>query len=98
MKFLVTPGSSRFSNSNNALFYTNYDLSTVVTPVNAQVFHQLLTESNYDPAKTDYLITGFRQGFDLGYRGPKNVQLLAPNLKLRLGNQVGLVEQGHEGS
>ena len=48
----------------------------------------MLTQSSYDPAKTDKLVRGFENGFDLGYRGPTKVQRKTPNLKLRVGNET----------
>ena len=30
------------------LFYTNYDLTNIVTPVNVPKFEELLEQSNYD--------------------------------------------------
>ena len=49
---------------------------------------ELLIESQYDKDKTAFLIEGFKQGFDIGYRGPENVQIKSPNLKFReVGNE-----------
>ena len=70
------------------LYFENYDLDTIVTPVDVDCFEHLLVEANYDKHKTRELISGFREGFDIGYRGPENVRINAPNLKFReIGNE-----------
>ena len=38
--------------------------------------------------KTNYLINGFSNGFDLGYRGNTNVRMESPNLKFTIGSSV----------
>ena len=35
-------------------------------------------------------MNGFREGFSLGYRGPTNVKIKSPNLKLRVGDHIEL--------
>ena len=44
---------------------------------------QLLNETGYDKHKAQYLLDGFENGFDIGYRGKADVKLTAPNLKLK---------------
>ena len=70
--------------------YSNTDLDNIITPVNAQNFEQLLNECNYDPKKTQYLVNGFINGFDIGYKGSTKVRRFAPNLKLRVGSTLEL--------
>ena len=73
------------------LFYTNFDLEHVVTPVKADILEQLLIETNYDTVEMEFILDGFRNGFDLGYQGQTtNIQRKAPNLKLRVGNHTVL--------
>ena len=70
----------------------------IQSPVDADVLELLLTQSGYDVRETHFLVDGFRNGFSLGYEGPENVTLNAPNLKLdRPGDEDFFVEQGHEG-
>ena len=70
-----------------AMYYTNLDLETVVTPVDAEALEKLCIETNYDPKETEFLVDGFKNSFDLGYRSPmEKIQRKAPNLKLRVGN------------
>ena len=71
------------------LYYTNYDLENVVTPVKPDILEQLLVETGYDHEETKFVVDGFRHGFDLGYQGQCcNIQRRAPNLKLRVGNKT----------
>ena len=70
--------------------FENFDIKNVVTPVNADVLEQLLTKEGYDEAKTKFLIEGFRNGFSIGYKGPTEVQMSSPNLKVRVGSEVEL--------
>ena len=64
------------------------DLESVNTLVNVPVLKQLLCESNYSKIETDFLVTGFTKGFDVGYRGLQHRQSTANNLPLRVGNKV----------
>ena len=68
------------------LYYENFDLDQVKTPVNVEAFEKLLLLSGYDEGEMQFLIDGFRNGFSIGYQGPKDVKITAPNLKFR---QVG---------
>ena len=70
--------------------YQNYDLSNIVTPVNANKFEYLLKQCNYDPEKTKYVVQGFKEGFSLGYEGNEKVKLRSPNLILRVGSEIEL--------
>ena len=72
------------------LNYRNLDLENIVTPVDVDKFELLLKETGYCPQKSYKLLHSFRNGFDLGYRGPENVQLKAPNLKLTIGSETEL--------
>ena len=46
-------------------------------------FEKLLIETNFDPIKRDKIIQGFKFGFNLGYRGPRDIVQESPNLKFR---------------
>ena len=70
--------------------YTCYNLSGIVTLINAQVLEQMLIESNYDKTKTNKLVQGFTNGFDLGYRGPLQRQDTSANLPFRVGTPVDM--------
>ena len=69
--------------------YHNYDLHSVTTPVDAHKLEKLLIEADYDRNKTKFVIDGFRNGFDLGFKGAiKGVRRFARNLKLRVGSET----------
>ena len=70
------------------LEYVNKDLENIVIPVNVQKLNHLLQQNNYSKEKTDFLVQGFRQGFELNYQGEQNVRRYAPNLKLRFGSKL----------
>ena len=68
--------------TDDILFFEKYDLQNIVTPVDVEKLHELLCESHYNEDETKYLIDGFVNGFDLGYRGPEQIQQKSPNLKI----------------
>ena len=71
------------------LYYTNYELNSVVSPVDADVFEDLLVKHGYDSYETAFIAEGFCHGFDLGFRGKiAGVRHTVPNLKLRVGNET----------
>ena len=67
------------------------DWSSIVTPINTGAFRKLLEQSNYDRDKTEELIRGFEEGFDIGYEGKIDRRDTAPNLPLgELGTKTDL--------
>ena len=58
--------------------------------MHAARLEKLLQESKYCSKKTEFLVKGFKEGFDLGYRGDKNVKMTSPNLKLTVGSKENL--------
>ena len=87
--FISVPFYYLFTAS-NVLYYENYDLQNVITPIDWEKLEHLLTESNYDRKKTEFLVQGFKHGFSIGYQGDKNVRQCAPNLVLCVGTQTDL--------
>ena len=69
-------------------FAENYDLEDVVTPIDVSRLEELLREVEYPPEETQYLCDGFRNGFDLGYRGPVNRQDLSDNIPITVGSPI----------
>ena len=65
-------------------------MENLQTPVNVEVLDKLLEISNFDKNKRLFLTKGFREGFDLGYKGEENVKMTARNLKLNIGSQEEL--------
>ena len=51
---------------------------------------QYLVESSYDIDKIQYLIDGFKYGFDIGYRDPEDRQDYSRNLPLSVGSPTEL--------
>ena len=72
------------------MYFSNYNLSDVVSPVQVDQLEALLTQTKYDKGKAEELIDGFKNGFDIGYRGPEKVQQRSPNLKLVVGSLTDL--------
>ena len=64
----------------------NYDTTSIVTLVNVPVYEQLLIEAEYDIAETRFLVDGFKNGFSLEYRGPRERQIFSQNLPFRCGS------------
>ena len=58
--------------------------------MDADKLEELLTQFDYDKDLTQFLVKGFKEGFDLGYRGEPEVQLKSPNLKLTVGSKTEL--------
>ena len=61
-----------------------------MSPVDYIKLRELLLLSSYDRDKTEYLVDGFKNGFDLGYRGPEIIRQTSPNLKFTIGNSTEL--------
>ena len=72
------------------MYFENFNLTDIVTPVKAEVLETLLQQSNYPEDKTQFLGRGFKEGFDPGYSGPTDIHLESKNLKLRVGNETVL--------
>ena len=51
------------------------------------MLEQLLTETGYDVNETKFLVEGFKNGFDLGYQGPKNRKDRSNNIPLQVGDK-----------
>ena len=63
--------------------FINSDLENIVTPVKVDVLERLLKQSNYDTQETEYLVNGFRNGFDIHYDGPKDRKDYSENIPFR---------------
>lgn len=69
---------------------SNLDMTSLVTPVDVDKLEALLEQSSYDKVKSQRLIEGFRNGFNIGYSGPKIRQTLSRNHRLKVGTQLEL--------
>ena len=71
------------------LYFENFNLQDIQTPVDAEKFKQILTESGYDKERISFLYQGFKECFSLQYEGNlKRVTRTAPNLKFRVGSPL----------
>ena len=70
--------------------YSNYDESTIVTPVNADHLAELLVQANYDPEKIKSLYKGFTEGFRIGYDGPRDIVRTSNNHSFKIGTKYDL--------
>ena len=71
------------------LYFKNFDLDNIVTPVDYQKLEQLLKQTNYNPYETQFVIDGFKNGFNIGYRGTiEGLRRYAPNMKLNVGSKT----------
>ena len=60
------------------------------TPIKVNRLRELFRLSKYDKGKALFLIDGFTNGFDLGYRGPENRIDESDNIPLRVGSPTEL--------
>ena len=63
------------------------DLNEIITPVNVDIFEQLLKQTNYDSLEMEFVINGFRYGFPLGYERSEIRQTQAKILRFRCGSE-----------
>ena len=75
------------SESDIPVFFTNHNLHDIVTPIKVDVLEELLKISNYPKDKTEFLIEGFTNGFDIGYEAPKLRKDTSNNIPFKVGNQ-----------
>ena len=66
--------------------YYNPDLTNIVTPIKPDVLENWLIKLGFDPEKRNFLVQGFKSGFDLCYTGPTDRQSRAKNIPFTVGN------------
>ena len=57
----------------------------IVTPINTGELEKLLKASKYCTKKTQHMLSGFREGFDMGYQGLTDRIDESANIPLRAG-------------
>ena len=72
------------------LYYSNYYLKSIVTPVRVNQLVYQLRKYSYNSEAIEFLQEEFTNGFHIGYQGPERRQSLAQNLPLRVGNKIEL--------
>ena len=76
--------------------FTNYDLDNIITSVNVFELDRLLKLTDYDLKETRFLVNGFREGFDIGYKGPENRRDFSGQYSSSNWQQENFMEQDHE--
>ena len=61
----------------------NGDLESIVTLIKINCFAKLLKDSGYDKGESEFLLKGFKRGFDLQYDGPWDRQDYSNNIPFR---------------
>ena len=62
-------------------------MNEIVTSVRVDRLEHFLRISGFDPVKSNTLLKGFREGFDIGYRGPKNRKDRSQNIPISVGSE-----------
>ena len=70
-----------------------HNLQDLTTPIEVSVLTRLLEESNYDSDETNFIINGFTEGFDVGYRGPTLRQDTSNNIPFTVGDEYDMWEK-----
>ena len=70
--------------------YHNNNISSIKTPIDVDALEKLLNSTNYDRKMTEFIRSGFKSGFSMGYKGPMERQDSANNIPLRGGNKTQL--------
>ena len=73
-------------------FY-NFDFDNLVTPINPNKLGDLLSETGYDANEIQFLVKGFSEGFDIGYKGIEERQDVSNNIPLKVGSKIELWEK-----
>ena len=68
----------------------NFDLTTLVTPIDVSQLKNLLQLSNYPKEDADIVIDGFENGFSIGYNGPTLRQDKSENIPFTVGDKFDL--------
>ena len=87
---LLTAEKDKLDNDGEPLYYSNFDLETIVTPVKVQTLIDHLWEVNYKLEEIELLENGFTNGFNIGYEGPQERQSFSENIPLTMGSNVEL--------
>ena len=66
----------------------NFNLDDILTPIKVDKLRELLINTKFDPQETEFLFKGFSEGFDFGYRGPKNHTNLSWNIPIHVGSKT----------
>ena len=73
--------------------HINHNLTDILTPVNAEKLEEYLTAINYDKTEQEFLVSGFTQGFNIGYEGPQIRQSKSANIPFTVRDKFELWEK-----
>ena len=62
------------------------NIHDIVTPIDVNKYEEYLGISGFSPSASTRLVYGFRNGFDIGYRGSLNRKHLSKNIPIRVGS------------
>ena len=65
--------------------FSEQNWKNVVMPIHIKEFANILNEAGYNKDKAAYLVQGFTNGFDIGYRGPKQRKHESNNIPIKPG-------------
>ena len=90
--FIIILDKSAEINPKNArgdqpMYFENFDLENIVSPVNVPELEKLLIETKYNPSEIEFLVDGFTNRFSIGYQGKiHDIKVKSKNLRF---NGVG---------
>ena len=70
-------------------FY-NYNLDSIKTPLNVDVYAKLLKDTGYPEDEHNFLVQGFTTRFDIGYKGSTQRQSRSKNIPFTVGDKEEL--------
>ena len=65
----------------------NFLLHDIVTPIKIDKYKYFMELFGFEEEKKNYLLKGFKEGFDIGYRGPVSRQDTARNIPITIGSE-----------
>ena len=77
-------------NTQEVLRFSNCIIDNIVTPIKVNHLKYWLETLGYDKDKSEELIDGITNGFELGYEGEINRQDYSNNIPLKIGTSIDL--------
>ena len=68
--------------------YTDLNWNNIVTPIKIDQYQYWLEKYEYPTDKINYLLNGFKCGFDIGHRGPLRRKSNSQNIPLSVGSHL----------
>ena len=72
------------------MYFENYDLDNIITPVKVAILEKLLLKYNYPMEETEFLVDGFTNRFNICYEGLQTRKSKAANIPINpeVGNRT----------